>query len=136
MGERAGMKKRIFASHLVALLALGGAAQADGSFQPLGETGKPASITYYGYDYVDASGKPICLECEAEKAAEAEKERAYAERRERARQYAIKIGQIADPSKARTKPNEVSISALNVDESPNGDEAVSIKATPMRATVQ
>ncbi|MGH6760424.1 MAG: hypothetical protein ACRECW_02385 [Phyllobacterium sp.] len=130
------MKKRILASHLVALMALCGAASADGSFQSLGSSQKPASITYYGYDYIDADGNHVCLECEAEKAAEAERERAYAERRERARQYAIKIGQIADASKTGAKPGEISVSALNVEKARDNGDAAAMKATPMRATVR
>lgn len=81
-----------------------GIAQAGGSFAVAGDATPAKSITYYGYDYVDRDGNHVCLKCEQEKASEQARQRGYEERRERAREHAIRMGQIAG-DKAKAAPS-------------------------------
>jgi len=62
------------------------------------------SIDYVGYDGIDAMGNPICMPCEAERAAKAAKRVALEQRRKRARDYMARMqGQEPASAVAATK---------------------------------
>ncbi|WP_200834966.1 hypothetical protein [Phyllobacterium salinisoli] len=62
-----------------------------GSIETPAEPRHIRSIDYVGYDGVDATGKPICRVCEADKAAGIARRAALEERRKRAREYMARM---------------------------------------------
>src|SRR5262245_27820341 len=83
------MLRQTFAA--IATIMLMTPAQAGDSIEVKGATpATPQSITFVGYDY-DANGNPVCAACDAKRAEEAAQLKAYAERRERSRQYMARL---------------------------------------------
>ncbi|MDQ0998376.1 hypothetical protein QFZ34_003558 [Phyllobacterium ifriqiyense] len=63
-----------------------------------GETAKPNSVSYIGYDSFDANGNPVCTSCLEQTAEEAARLKAYAERRARSREYMARMQGNAAPA--------------------------------------
>jgi hypothetical protein len=124
------MLRQIIAATTIALCTL--SAHAGDSIVEMGSSAKPNSVAYVGYDSFDAKGNPICTPCIAKRAEEAAKLQAYAERRERSREYMAKLqGNSKEPD---------SMIAANASELPAGakpspeNPAADITATPLRAS--
>jgi hypothetical protein len=83
------MLRQIIAATAIALLTV--SAHAGDSIEMMGPTAKPDSVSYVGYDSFDAEGNPICTPCQAKRAEEAARLKAYAERRERSRLYMARL---------------------------------------------
>ncbi|MBZ9654202.1 hypothetical protein [Phyllobacterium lublinensis] len=83
------MLRQMIAATAMTLLAV--SAQAGESIRVMGAAAKPNSVSYIGYDSFDANGNPICTPCLAKRAEEAARLKAYAERRERSRQYMARL---------------------------------------------
>jgi len=129
----------------IATIILIGPAQAGDSIDVMGNTpAAPRSISYVGYDGLDASGNPICTPCNAKRAEEAARLKAYSERRERSRQYMARLQGRDVP--AANAPAVVSIAtspiAANAAELvPAGEPAPqktldNVAATPLRTGLQ
>ncbi|MBB3237894.1 hypothetical protein [Phyllobacterium endophyticum] len=67
------------------------AAEAGSSIDYADGSAKPNSVSYIGYDSFDADGNPICTPCLVQKAKEAARLKAYAERRQRSREYMARL---------------------------------------------
>ncbi len=83
------MLRQIIAATAMTLLTV--SAYAGDSIAIMGPSAKPNSVAYVGYDSFDANGNPICTPCQAKRAEEAARLKAYAERRERSRQYMARL---------------------------------------------
>ena len=109
-----------------------------------GAVAAPRSISYVGYDGLDANGNPICTPCEAKRVEEAARLKAYTERRERSRQYMARLQGREVP--ATNAPAVASIAASPIAANaaelvPAGQPAPEkkldgITATPLRAGLQ
>ena len=83
------MLRQMIAATAMTLLTV--SAYAGDSIAIMGPSAKPNSVSYVGYDSFDANGNPICTPCQAKRAEEAARLKAYAERRERSRQYMARL---------------------------------------------
>ncbi|HMF67543.1 MAG TPA: hypothetical protein VK602_08030 [Phyllobacterium sp.] len=125
------MLRQIIAATTIALFTV--SAQAD-SILEIGTSAKPNSVSYVGYDSFDASGNPICSPCLAQKAKEAAKLKAYAERRERSRQYMARLQGNGTPSDSMMAANA---SPLAQPGQPAPEKVIAdVGETPLRAGVQ
>lgn len=82
------MLRQFIAASAIALIST--SALAD-SIIATGSTAKPNSVSYIGYDSFDANGNPVCTPCLQKTAEEAAREKAYAERRARSREYMARL---------------------------------------------
>lgn len=83
------MLRQIIAATAMTLVTV--SAHAGESIKVMGATAKPNSVSYIGYDSFDANGNPICTPCQAKRAEETARLKAYAERRERSRRYMARL---------------------------------------------
>ena len=125
------MLRQIIAATTIALFTV--STRAD-SILEIGTSAKPNSVSYVGYDSFDASGNPICSPCLAQKAKEAAKLKAYAERRERSRQYMARLQGNGTPSDSMMAANA---SPLAQPGQPAPEKVIAdVGETPLRAGVQ
>jgi len=135
------LRQTIAATAMIMLMA---PAYAGGSIDVVSGSATPNSISYVGFDSFDATGNPICTPCEAQKAAEAARLKAYAERRERSRQYMARLQGREVPVSTATAAAPVSASpiAANAAELVPAGEPVPQRAladvadTPLRTGMQ
>lgn len=102
------LRQTIAATAMIMLMA---PAYAGGSIDVVSGSATPNSISYVGFDSFDATGNPICTPCEAQQAAEAARLKAYAERRERSRQYMARLQGREVPAAAETATAAAPVSA-------------------------
>lgn len=135
------LRQTIAATAMIMLMA---PAYAGGSIDVVSGSATPNSISYVGFDSFDATGNPICTPCEAQQAAEAARLKAYAERRERSRQYMARLQGREVPASTATAAAPVSASpiAANAAELVPAGEPVPQRAladvadTPLRTGLQ
>ncbi|MRG56135.1 hypothetical protein GF108_11155 [Phyllobacterium sp. SYP-B3895] len=135
------LRQTIAATAMIMLMA---PAYAGGSIDVVSGSATPNSIFYVGFDSFDATGNPICTPCEAQQAAEAARLKAYAERRERSRQYMARLQGREVPVSTATAAAAVSASpiAANAAELVPAGEPVPQRAladvadTPLRTGLQ
>jgi hypothetical protein len=128
------MLRQIIAATAITVFAT--TAHAGDSIEMMGSSAKPNSVSYVGYDSFDASGNPICTPCLAQRAEEATRLKAYAERRERSRQYMARLQGNGGPSSSNSL-----IAANAAPLVPAGEPApekaiTNVAETPLRAGVQ
>ncbi len=125
------MLRQIIAATTIALFTV--SAQA-GSIEEVGTSAKPNSVSYVGYDSFDANGNPICSPCLAQKAKEAARLKAYAERRARSRQYMARLQGNGTQSDSMMAANA---SPLVQPGQPAPEKVIAdVGETPLRAGVQ
>ncbi len=137
------MLRQIIAATAITLFAA--SAYAGDSITVVEGSAKPNSISYVGYDSFDATGNPICTPCLAKRAAEAARLQAYADRRERSRQYMARLQGKDVPASSTstaaasvaTSPIAASAAELVAAGEPAPQKALmSVSETPLRAGVQ
>lgn len=116
------MLRQFIAASAIALIST--SAFAD-SVIATGSTAKPNSVSYIGYDSFDASGNPVCTPCLERTAQEAAREKAYAERRARSREYMARM-------QGNTVPTD-SLLAARASELMASGEAITAKPKPEAA---
>ncbi|WP_271893001.1 hypothetical protein [Candidatus Phyllobacterium onerii] len=125
------MLRQIIAATTIALFTV--SAQA-GSIDEVSGLAKPNSVSYVGYDSFDANGNPICSPCLAQKAKEAAKLKAYAERRERSRQYMARLQGNGTGSDSMMAANAAPLAQPG---QPAPEKVIAdVGETPLRAGVQ
>lgn len=126
------MLRQLIAATAMTLITV--SAYAGDSITVMGAAAKPNSVSYVGYDSFDANGNPICTPCLAKRAEEAARLKAYAERRERSRQYMARLQgkdvPAGTPSMIATANAAPLVAA---DESVPEKAMTNVKATPLRA---
>jgi hypothetical protein len=128
------MLRQIIAATAMTLFTV--SAYAGDSIDMIVSPAKPNSVSYVGYDSFDANGNPICTPCLAKRAEEAARLKAYAERRERSRQYMARL-----QGKEVPAGSDSLIAANAAPLVPAGEPApektiADVTETPLRAGVQ
>jgi hypothetical protein len=124
------MFRKIIAATAMTLITV--SAQAGGSIEVMGPSAQPNSVSYVGYDSFDANGNPICTPCLVQRAEEAARLKAYAERRERSRQYMARLQGNDIPASSNSL---IAANAAPLVPAPENTIA-DVAATPLRAGVQ
>ncbi|MEK1887267.1 MAG: hypothetical protein AAAB35_06740 [Phyllobacterium sp.] len=141
-GKRTTMLRQILAA--TATIMLMAPAYAGESINLIDGSTTPKSISYVGYDSIDADGNPICTPCAAKRAEEAARLQAYVERRERSRQYMARLQgrDVPSPTTPTVASASTSPIAANAAELVPAGEPVPQKTladvaeTPLRAGLQ
>ncbi|EJN03032.1 hypothetical protein [Phyllobacterium sp. YR531] len=122
------MLRQFITASVIALIST--SALAD-SIIATGSTAKPNSVSYIGYDSFDAQGNPVCTPCLEKTAEEAAREKAYAERRARSREYMARLQGNAVPTDSllAARASELMASGDATPDKPKPEAA----NTPLRA---
>jgi hypothetical protein len=128
------MLRQIIAATAIALFTV--SVHAGDSIEVMGPAARPNSVSYVGYDSFDAEGNPICTPCQAKRAEEAARLKAYAARRERSRQYMARLQGKEVPASSDSLIAANAAPLIPAGQPPQEKVIVDVAATPLRAGVQ